>query len=241
MTIAGFLQRLLIVPMRFTLRLFLGYRVIGQKNYKNLKPPFIIIANHISQGDPFLLTPAFPVFSKILPIRFVAKRELFDKPSIRKTFVSALGGFKVERGAGLEKTLEYPLQLLKNGKVVAIFPTGMREKPYGRPRKARRGAAYLALKTGVPILTMYVRNVKGITFENFIKLRARGKKATIIIMPPFSLPKDLKDPDDHPNDLDEARDIIEKALAKIRKAKVKKTNNPIEEWKEWIENEKWID
>lgn len=236
MTLTEFLQRLLILPTRLLFRLCLGYRVIGQENYKNLKKPFIIIANHISAGDPFLITPAFPVFSKILPFHFVAKRELFEKKGVKRSAVIALGGFKVERGVGLEKTLQYPLGILKNGEVVVIFPTGAREKR-GRPRKARRGAAYLALKTGVPILPIAIRNAKGITFKKFIKMKARGTRTTIIIGKPFYLPKEFK----YPRDLDRTRDIIEKVLARARKIKVKKINNLIDLWKEWIDNEKWFD
>ncbi len=243
MTITGFLQRLVILPARLLLRLCLGYRVIGQENYKNLKPPFIIIANHISAGDPFLITPAFPVFSKILPIYFVAKRELFEKEGIKKSAVSALGGFKVERGIGLGKTLQYPLKILKIWRrVVTIFPTGMREKR-GRPRKARRGAAYLALNTRVPILPVAIRNAKGIKFDpkGFIKgmltrkLKRRG--LTILIGKPFYLPKEFK----CPRDLDKARDITEKVLSNIRKLKAKKTENIIEVWKEWVNTNPWFD
>lgn len=242
MTRAGFLQRLLILPLRIVFRLFLGYRVIGQKNLKNLKPPFIIISNHISALDPFFETAAFPVFSKIIPIKYVAKREIFEKPGIKRAFVSAIGGFKVERGVGLEKTLAYPLSVIQNGGVILIFPTGMREKK-GRPRKARRGAAYLALKTGVPILPIAIRNAKGIKFDpkGFIKSmitrRLKRRGLTILIAKPFYLPKDFK----YPDDLDRARDITEKVLSNIRKLKAKKTENIIEVWREWVNTNPWFD
>jgi len=129
--------------------------------------------------------------------------------------------------------------------VVAIFPTGMREKPKGRPRKARRGAAYLALKTGVPILPIAIRNAKGIKYDpkGFIKgmitrkLKRRG--VTILIGKPFYLPKNLNYK--RRKDLDEARDITEKVLANIRKLKAKKPENIFEVWREWIETNLWVD
>lgn len=232
-----FIQNLLWLPLRFVFWFFLGYRVVGQENYKNLKKPFLIISNHVSNLDPFLLNVAFPIFSEFYPIRYAAKSAIF-KSRIQNKPVRFMGGFEVKKKVGLKDSLAYPVEILKNGGVVLIFPTGAREKPRGRPRTARQGTAYLALNTGVPILPVTVRNAKGLKWDwaVFFKRGLKKRRVTVLIGKPFYLSEDFK----YPRDIDKATEVIDKTLIKLRRLKVKRIKNFLDLINEWL-NEDWLE
>ena len=211
--VTKFLQNLCCLPIRLIFRFFFGYQVKTGVDYKDLPKPLIIIANHDTWFDAFLAGVAFPVFSKIFPIRFAGKTELFEN-FLSKKFLSLLGAFPVKRKVGLEISLELPLKILRQGGVVLIFPEGTRKKPGEKPIKARRGTAYLALKTGAPILPIAIKNAVELRFKDFILRKRSEKRITILIGKPFSLPPELK----YPDDLDKATEIINKVVIELRES-----------------------
>lgn len=122
-----------------------GYIVEGQE-YEP-PPPYIIIANHASALDDPLAALAVRA-----PVVFMAKEELGRNPLIR-LWIHSLGSFFVHRGEPDRIAMRNALRLLAQGKVLCLFPEGTRSLD-GRLGPLRSGAAYLALKTGVPILPM---------------------------------------------------------------------------------------
>src|SRR4051794_21599485 len=76
--------------------------------------PLIIAANHRSFLDPFMLG-----LITRRPIHYVAKRELFSHPLVG-WFLSSLGAFPVDRGAGDGQMLETARTILAHGGVVLI-------------------------------------------------------------------------------------------------------------------------
>jgi 1-acyl-sn-glycerol-3-phosphate acyltransferase len=106
--------------------------------------PAILVANHESLLDPFILGTATKRY-----IRYMAKSELFGHPVLAR-IMNAFGTFPVERGTGDSAALGRAGKLLDAGEVLGIFPQGTC-LPYRR-RPYMRGAARLALATGAPLI-----------------------------------------------------------------------------------------
>lgn len=187
-------------------RFFLHYKVENPEKLKALEPPLIIISNHISYLDPFLIGAAFPLGAKVFPIRFATDPQYYRSPFLFP-FIWLLAGFPIYKKIGLEESLKVPLEVLKKKGVVGIFPQG-KIRRYGRPRKGRRGAAYLARKTGSPILPIRIEGRINIGLKRFF---SREAEITVIVGELFRLPRELSRGESMA-DIDRARDFIIKRM-----------------------------
>lgn len=114
--------------------------------------PAILVANHRSYFDPLALGMAYARRGR--PVRFLAKRELFDAPVVGQ-FVRAMGGIKVDRATGSDEPLVAAAGALAAGELVAVLPQGTIPRGhdfFDTELKGRRGAARLAEMTGVPVI-----------------------------------------------------------------------------------------
>lgn len=112
----------------------------------------IVVANHESPIDPFVLGLACH-----RTIRFLAKRELFSSPVVR-LFLWAFGSIPIERGGADHRALAAARDLVERGALIGMFPQGTC-LPY-RHRPFKRGAARLALETGVPVVPVALVNTE---------------------------------------------------------------------------------
>lgn len=166
-------------------KLFLGDVVFkGEEHLDSMAhKPVIIIANHISSYDSFLLR--LSRYWKHLHVYFMGVTKFESKklqflsdigiiPLVYKLF----GVFTVIPGLGLEKNLKIPKILLAKNNGVFIFPEGYINRseellPF------KKGAAVLAIATGAQILPIGFRD-----------MRRKGKtKVIITIGEPVSFPK----------------------------------------------------
>lgn len=133
-------------------KLFFRIKVNGKENLPKTGG-VIMMSNHISAYDPPLLAA---IFSR--PVRFMAKKELFENPIIR--FVLFLdGAFPVDRSKNDITAVKKALSILKEKEVLGLFPEGTR-RPEGNLGTPKSGSVMLALKSGVPILPVGIKNVK---------------------------------------------------------------------------------
>lgn len=198
------------VPWYLLFNFFLRYKIVyANSSVKKVRGPFIIAANHSSWLDPFLLSGIFPIFSSAFPIRF-ATYHVFFLYFHTALFVRIYGCFQVRRKVGLEKVLAPAVKFLKRGQVVGIFPEA-NKRHLGRPRKGRRGAAYLAIKTGAPILPCKIEGIMGLSVGNFFM---RHHKVTVYVGELFSISGRLNDPADVDH-LNEATEIIMRSVKKL--------------------------
>lgn len=114
--------------------------------------PVLVAANHRSYFDVVALALVAAELGR--PVRFLAKRELFDAPVIGQ-IARALGGIPVDRGSGSDRPLREAIRALKAGEVVIILPQGT--IPRGREffeteLRGRTGVARLAQATGAPVV-----------------------------------------------------------------------------------------
>ncbi len=116
------------------------------RGVENVPPvgPCILVANHESLIDPWILCLATP-----RRVRFMAKAELWRYPGIRWA-MEAYGTFPVERGNGDTGAMRRAGELLAAGEMLGMFPRGT-SKPTGN-RVWHRGTARLALAHGAPLV-----------------------------------------------------------------------------------------
>ena len=112
--------------------------------------PFIIISNHKSAVDPFVL--AYP--TKRYEIRFIGKREI-TKNKLVEWAVKSLHMIPVSRHATDMSAMRACMQTLKDGHVLGIFPEGTRHLPE-LMQTVESGAAMIALRANVPIIPVYL-------------------------------------------------------------------------------------
>ncbi|MCX5715498.1 MAG: lysophospholipid acyltransferase family protein [Candidatus Omnitrophica bacterium] len=122
----------------FTLRVFFGLKVEGLKNLPK-KTNFIIVANHTSFLDPFVIGAAIPQ-----RVYWLAIQEFYRSPWTR-WFMLTTETLPV--GNASEKLV----YLLNRNRIVGLFPEGTRTHD-GKLREFKRGAALLSYRTGRPIV-----------------------------------------------------------------------------------------
>ena len=108
---------------------------------------FVIVANHESFCDILVLLANLP-----MQVRFLAKRSVFRVPVLGWSIAAA--GFipvdRQDRSRGME-TVDAALRRLSGGRSVVVFPEETRTRT-GDLLPFKRGAAHLALRSGLPIL-----------------------------------------------------------------------------------------
>jgi 1-acyl-sn-glycerol-3-phosphate acyltransferase len=105
----------------------------------------ILAGNHLAVADSFLV----PLLVR-RRITYLAKREYFIQPGfigwIKKVFFTGVGQVPVDRAVGSEAqaALDTAIRLLREGKLLGIYPEGTRS-PDGRLYKGKTGVARMAL------------------------------------------------------------------------------------------------
>jgi 1-acyl-sn-glycerol-3-phosphate acyltransferase len=115
----------------------------------------ILVSNHISGLDPFLLIAASP-----RPLRFLIAREEYERFGLQWLFRRARC-IPVDRERQPERALREALRALAADEVVAMFPQGRIHPASEQQRKLKGGAVRLAHKSGCPIYPVRVEDVTG--------------------------------------------------------------------------------
>ena len=123
---------------------------------------YVVVANHESQADPFLLS--------WLPwdMRWVAKEELF-KPPLTGWAMRFCGDIPLRRGKGdsIRMMLDECQRALEGGISVMMFPEGTRSKD-GNLLPFKDGAFHLAIRAKVPVLPIAIAGTR--------EMRPKGSK-----------------------------------------------------------------
>ncbi|RUS48152.1 1-acyl-sn-glycerol-3-phosphate acyltransferase [Cohnella sp. AR92] len=107
----------------------------------------VLCSNHMSLFDPITLGLAVP-----RKVHYMAKEELFRIPGFG-SLIRGLGAFPVKRGGVSKEAIRTAINLLREGKVMGIFPEGTRkgERIEG-VGMGKRGAVSMAARAGAAVV-----------------------------------------------------------------------------------------
>lgn len=134
--------------------LFHPCRAIGRENLP--EGGALVCANHTKASDPFFIVFAFGLKNRVCAM---AKAELLRVPIIGPLLHKA-GVFGIDRGKADVGAIKTAMKLLKSGEKLIMFPEGTRKEEEGTDHEAKTGVAMLALRTGVPIVPVYIPGKK---------------------------------------------------------------------------------
>lgn len=123
----------------------------GQDNVEPNKS-YVVVANHLSNLDIMACFLSIPV-----PIRFLAKQELFKIPILAQG-MRAIGIVSVDRASRSvvhERLNQAAQELTDSGRSVIIFPEGTRSRS-GQLQPFKKGAFTLAVTGHLPILPVTI-------------------------------------------------------------------------------------
>jgi len=113
---------------------------------------------HVPAAGPFVLAPVHRSFIDFGLVAAVSKRRIryMGKDSLWKVswfgrFITALGAFPVRRGAADREALRRCIEIIDSGEPLVLFPEGTR-RTGPTVHDLFEGAAYVAIRTGVPIV-----------------------------------------------------------------------------------------
>ena len=133
---------------RALLMLITSRDIQGRENVPR-KGALIVASNHLSNGDPPIITAAVP-----RQIAWMTKAEWFKTPIIGPLF--RLGGMiPVRRFEADLRALRHAQRLMREGGVLAMFPEGTRGGDMGL-RAGELGTALIALRTGTQIVPIAI-------------------------------------------------------------------------------------
>ena len=140
--------------------LFFPCSMKGKK--KIPKGKAIIVCNHKSNVDYIYL------WNKIWRKQYVLSKDSLYKNPIFRWFFRSNGGIPVNREKVGLSTIKESMAVLKNNKLLTIFPEGTRNKTNEPFLEFKAGASVFAVKTNAPISPVYI--VKNGNFFVFNKV-----------------------------------------------------------------------
>jgi 1-acyl-sn-glycerol-3-phosphate acyltransferase len=142
----------------------------------------IIMINHVSFIDPFVVADP-------LPRNFVAlaKVEVYDYPIVG-IVPKLLGVIPVKRDEFDRNAVQSCLEVLRAGEMILMAPEGTRGPDL---RQGREGVAYLASRSGAPVVPVAVYGTEGFPALRFTK-RWRGSGGHIRFGRPFRYKAELR-------------------------------------------------
>jgi 1-acyl-sn-glycerol-3-phosphate acyltransferase len=162
--------------IRLLARLLLDYKVEGKENLPK-SGPLLVVGNHFSFLDTIC-----PIHVTDYSLEFINDAEMPMAPGIVKFLPSAWGTLKIMQGRPNLEAIRAAEAILEQNGILAIFPEGhVHEPPLGKPLP---GAAFLALRLGVPIIPIgsYSEDNWDI-FDTLTKKRRRARLVTRIGKP----------------------------------------------------------
>jgi 1-acyl-sn-glycerol-3-phosphate acyltransferase len=158
--------------------LFMDATVTGMENFP-LQGPAIVVINHLGDADVVLLGASIPT-----TIDGIGKIELNEHWLVGPAF-RAYGVIWVHRGRPDRKALRAALDGLAEGRMLALAPEG-RQSVIGGLDEGTEGAAFLALKSGAPVVPIAMTGTENRNIYSQMK-RLRRARVTLTVGKPFHL------------------------------------------------------
>jgi len=166
----GLTKILTVITMRAT--------ISGLENFPKHGPALVVI-NHLGDADAVLVMASLST-----PIEAMGKIELNDHWFVGPVF-RAYGIIWVHRGRPDRKALRAALDGLADGRMVALAPEG-RQSLIGGLEDGNEGAAFLALRSGAPIVPIAMTGTENQNIYGHMK-RLKRAPVTLSVGKPFVL------------------------------------------------------
>jgi 1-acyl-sn-glycerol-3-phosphate acyltransferase len=160
--------------------LLLRAEVRGLENFPK-RGPAVIVFNHLGDTDAVLMLAALPLNS---PAEGIGKIELNDHWFVGPIF-RAYGIIWVHRGQPDRRAIRAALDALAEGRLVALAPEG-RQSLIGGLEEGNEGAAFLALKSGAPIVPIAMTGTDNKNVYDHLRKWKRAS-VTLEVGKPFHL------------------------------------------------------
>ncbi len=142
-------------------RVVASTRVEGKEHLRGLNGPVIFAANHTSHLDTPLLLTSIPTEFRHRTVVAAASDYFFDRTWKANLWAFSLAAIPIERTKVNRHSADVAASLLDDGWSLVIFPEGGRS-PDGWTQEFRGGAAYLARRTGRPVVPVYIDGTRKI-------------------------------------------------------------------------------
>ena len=171
-------RRFACFALRVFLRLFTRLETKGLENVPE-GGPLLVAFNHLAHLDAILVLPFLPQ-----PVEGIALEDLYHVP-VTGQLLRLYGTIPVHRDQFDRDVIRRALQVLAEGRILALAPEA-RMSLTGALEQARQGAAYLALRSGAPVLPVAVTGTETVPAD-LKRLRRPRLTVTfgeVIITPP---------------------------------------------------------
>ena len=112
----------------------------------------VIACNHVGWADSLWM--AYAIYPRQL--RYMSKQELFGSP-VTRWALGQVGSIPVDRTDPSPSSIKAAVDLLQNGEILLIFPSGTRSE---LTTAFKRGAASIALHARVPLVPAFYQGPK---------------------------------------------------------------------------------
>jgi len=129
--------------------------VVGAEILDLVEAPAIFVANHTSHVDTPLLLSVLPVRIRHKTVVAAASDHFFDRRWKAHAWTLLLAAIPIERHKVNRRSADLAAQLLVDGWSLVIYPEGGRSID-GWFQELRGGAAYLAVRTGRPVVPVHL-------------------------------------------------------------------------------------
>jgi 1-acyl-sn-glycerol-3-phosphate acyltransferase len=164
-------------PMRGMVKAIADPVRVGTDRFDHVEGPIIFAANHHSHLDAPLMLTSIPEPRRHKLVVGAAADYFFRNRATSAASALAMGAFPIERSRVTRRSADQAAELLEDGWSLLIFPEGGRS-PDGWGQGHRGGAAYLAARTGTPVVPVHIQGTNRIFAKGDKRPRPGQTKVT---------------------------------------------------------------
>jgi 1-acyl-sn-glycerol-3-phosphate acyltransferase len=159
-------------PVELVARAVFDLEIVGRENVPS-SGPVVLAANHLS-----LIDPPFVGLTIRRNVRYLALEELFGRSRIFDGLTLFFGAIPISRDRPTHGPMRTALEELEAGGVVGVFPEGGRVPAWGEV-PPKQGAAWLALRTGAPLIPVALTGTEATLSLTDMRIRRTAVRAWV--------------------------------------------------------------
>ncbi len=162
----GLLNFLVIPSIGLFMNILNRTRVIGRQNLAGLRPPWILMSNHLTLLDdlfigPIIFFPKVLLGYQYLPYHAPEERNFYKHPII-SWFMRRSKAIPLIRGHGLyQEGVNRLIRAVKSGGILHIYPEGTRTRS-GEIGDGKSGIGRIVYESGAPVVPVYHQGLEDV-------------------------------------------------------------------------------